>query len=55
MFSLKRRQELKRLREENARLIRLLEQKRTEEENEQLRRRQMQNFWAYDGTPQEGE
>ena len=46
--------ELLRLREENARLTTLLEEKRRQEEEELLRRKQMQNFWAYNGTPQEG-
>lgn len=50
----KQKQELAKLREENAQLRLLLEEKRKQEEEERLRIQQMQNFWAYDGTPQEG-
>jgi len=46
--------ENRRLVEENARLRRRLEEKEEEETRELERRRKMQNFWAYDGTPQEG-
>ena len=40
--------------EENERLRRRLEEKEEEEIRELERRRKMRNFWAYDGTPQEG-
>ena len=32
----------------------ILAKKQKQEEEERLRFTQMQNFWAYDGTPQEG-
>ena len=55
MLLLKQRKELLALREENARLKALLEEKRRQEIEEHLRLEQMQNFWAYDGTPQGGD
>ena len=46
--------ENRRLVEGNERLRRRLEEKEEEEIRELERRRKMRNFWAYDGTPQEG-
>ncbi len=46
--------ENQRLAAENEQLKRRLKEKEEEETRELERRRKMQNFWAYDGTPQEG-
>lgn len=46
--------ENQRLSAENEQLKRRLKEKEEEETRELERRRKMQNFWAYDGTPQEG-
>lgn len=55
MLLRKQRKEFMALLEENARLKALLEEKRRQEIEERLRLEQMQNFWAYDGTPQGGD
>lgn len=46
--------ENQRLSAENEQLKRRLKEKEEEETRELERRRKMRNFWAYDGTPQEG-
>ena len=55
MLFYRQRKELAALREENARLKALLGEKRRQELGELRRLEQMQNFWAYDGTPQGGD
>ena len=54
MFYNRSLRENQRLAAENEQLKRRLKEKEEEETRELERRRKMQNFWAYDGTPQEG-
>lgn len=53
MFNRKTKQEIAALRAENARLNRYIEDKKSEEKAELERQKQMSDFWAYNGTPQE--
>lgn len=54
MITGKHRRELEQLKKENEQLKTFLLQKQEEERAEVLRQQQMHNFWAYDGSPQEG-